>query len=102
MSGLRAALAVEWRKAIRSRVPWGVAAGFSVAPLVAALFMVILKDPDAARRLGILGTKAQITAGSADWPTMLSMLSQSIPVAGAVLFAFLTAWLFGREFSDRT
>jgi ABC-2 type transport system permease protein len=102
MNGLVAALEVESIKAARSRVPWGVAAGFSIAPIVAALFMVILKDPDAARRFGILGSKAEITAGSADWPTMLSMLSQSVAIGGAVLFAFLTAWLFGREFSDRT
>jgi ABC-2 type transport system permease protein len=102
MSAFGSALAVEWLKARRSRVPWGVAAGFSLAPLVCALFMVILKDPDSARRLGLLGTKAAITAGTADWPTMLSMLAQAIAVGGGILFAFLTAWLFGREFSDRT
>jgi ABC-2 type transport system permease protein len=102
MSGLRAAFGVEWLKAVRSRVPWGISAGLSVAPLVCGLFMVILKDPEAARRLGLLGTKAQLAAGTADWPTMLSMLSQAIAIAGGILFAFLTAWLFGREFSDRT
>jgi ABC-2 type transport system permease protein len=102
LNDLRASLSVEWLKAYRSRVPWGVAAGFSVAPVVCAFFMVILKDPEAARRLGLLGTKAALTAGTADWPTMLSMLSQAVAVGGGVLFAFLTAWLFGREFSDRT
>ncbi len=102
MSGLRAALAVEWLKAVRSRVPWGIAAGLSAAPLVCGLFMLVLKDPDAARRLGLLGAKAQLAAGTADWPTLLSMLSQAIAIAGGVLFAFLTAWVFGREFSDRT
>jgi ABC-2 type transport system permease protein len=102
MSHFRAALGVEWLKARRSRVPWGVAAGFSLAPLVCAMFMVILKDPESARRLGLLGTKAAITAGTADWPTMLSMLAQALAVGGAVLISFLTAWLFGREFPDRT
>lgn len=102
MRTLWSALGVEWLKARRSRVPWAVGAGFSLAPLVCALFMVILKDPEAARRLGLLGTKAAITVGTADWPTMLSMLGQALAVGGAILFAFLTAWLFGREFSDRT
>jgi ABC-2 type transport system permease protein len=102
MTGWREALAAEWLKSRRSRVPLGVIAGFSMAPIVCGLFMVILKDPDAARRLGLLGTKAAITAGTADWPTMLSMLAQAIAVGGGVLFAFLTAWMFGREFSDRT
>jgi ABC-2 type transport system permease protein len=92
----------ELLKARRSRVPWLVWAGFSLAPLVVGLFMVILKDPDAARRLGLLGSKAAITAGTSDWPTMLSMLSQAVAVGGGILLAFLTSWVYGREFSDRT
>jgi ABC-2 type transport system permease protein len=102
MSGLRAAIVTELLKSRRSRVPWGVAVGFSLAPLVAGLFMVILKDPEAARSLGLLGTKAQLTAGTADWPTFLDVLGQAVTLGGAILFAFLTAWVFGREFADRT
>jgi len=73
-----------------------------LAPLVIGLFMVILKNPDAARSLGLIGSKAAITAGTADWPTFLLMLGQALTVGGGVLFAFLTAWIFGREFADRT
>lgn len=102
MNALLAATSTELLKARRSRVPWGVAAGFSIAPLVMGLFMVILKDPEGARALGLLGAKAQLTAGTADWPTFLSMLGQGMTVGGAILFAFLTAWVFGREFVDRT
>lgn len=102
MNGLRAALATEWLKARRSRVPWLVLVGFSLVPLVVGLFMVILKDPEGARRLGLLGEKARLTAGTADWPTMLSMLAQAVAVGGAILFAFLTSWVFGREYADRT
>jgi ABC-2 type transport system permease protein len=102
MSALRAAIATEFLKSRRSRVPWGVAAGFSLAPLVMGLFMVILKDPEGARALGLLGAKAQLTAGTADWPTFFNLLGQAMVVGGAILFAFLTAWVFGREFADRT
>jgi len=102
MSALREAFGVELHKSRRSRVPWGIAIGFSLAPLVGGLFMVILKDPETARRLGLLGTKAQLVGGSADWPTYLGLLSQAMAVGGGVLFAFLTAWVFGREFADRT
>ncbi|HEX5579668.1 MAG TPA: ABC transporter permease [Candidatus Limnocylindria bacterium] len=102
MTGIAAAVATELMKARRSRVPWGVAAGFTLAPFVIGLFMVILKNPEAARSLGLLGAKAALTAGTADWPTFLSMLGQVVTIGGAVLFAFLTAWVFGREFADRT
>ncbi len=102
MSGYVAAVQTEMLKSRRSRVPWGVAIGFTLAPLVMGLFMVILKDPERARSLGLLGAKAQLTAGTADWPTYLSLLGQAVAVGGAVLFAFLTAWVFGREFADKT
>jgi hypothetical protein len=102
VTGLPAALATELLKSRRSRVPWGVAIGFSIAPLVMGLFMVILKDREAARALGLLGAKAQLTAGTADWPTYWSLLGQAVTVGGSILFAFLPAWVFGREFADRT
>ena len=102
MTALSAVVATELLKSRRSLVPWGVAIGFTLAPLVIGLFMVILQNPDAARSLGLLGAKAALTAGTADWPTFLSMLGQALAVGGAVLFAFLTAWFFGREFADRT
>ncbi len=102
MNGLRAAIATEFLKSRRSRVPWGVAVGFTAAPLVMGLFMVILKDPEGARALGLLGAKAQLTAGTADWPTFLNLMGQATTVGGAILFAFLAAWVVGREFADRT
>ena len=102
MNGLGAAVSVELLKARRSSVPWGIAAGFSMFPIVGGLFMLILKDPARARQLGLLGAKAQLAAGTADWPTFVALISQAVAIGGAVLFAFLFAWLFGREFADRT
>jgi ABC-2 type transport system permease protein len=52
--------------------------------------------------MGIISAKAQITAGTADWPAMLSLLAQAMAGGGAILFAIVTAWVFGREFSDHT
>ena len=102
MNAIAVALSTEFLKSRRSRVPWSIAAGFSLAPIVGGLFMVILKDPDRARQLGLIGTKAQLTAGFADWPTYAGLLAQAVAIGGGVLFAFLTAWVFGREFADRT
>jgi ABC-2 type transport system permease protein len=99
---LAGSLRCELLKARRSKVPALTAAGFSLAPIMGGLFMFILKDPGRARAMGLIGAKAQLTAGVADWPTYLGVMAQAVAVGGPVLFALLTAWVFGREFVDRT
>ena len=64
--------------------------------------MMIFKDPERARELGLIGAKAQLAAGTADWPTFVELISQSVAIGGAMLFAFFFAWVFGREFAQRT
>jgi ABC-2 type transport system permease protein len=66
------------------------------------LFMIILKDPERARSMGLISAKAQLAAGVADWPTLLNLLAQATAVGGGLLFTLVTIWVFGREFSDRT
>ncbi len=102
MSTFLSALWAETLKARRSKVSLLTAAGFSILPLVDGLFMMILKDPERARAMGLISVKAQLTAGVADWPTFFQVLSQGTGIAGAILFAMITAWVFGREFSDHT
>jgi len=86
----------------RSRVPPLTALGFSLAPLACGLFIVIVKDPAAARSMGLITTKAQLLASSADWPSYFKLLAQVVAVLGMIVFAILTSWVFGREFSDHT
>jgi ABC-2 type transport system permease protein len=102
MKGLRSALWVEALKSWRSTLPLWISIGFCIAPLMGGLFMIILKDPEAARSMGLISAKAQLTAGTADWPAFLNLLAQAVAIGGSILFAILTAWVFGREFSDRT
>jgi ABC-2 type transport system permease protein len=96
------ALATEVLKARRSRVPWVTAVAFTVAAVVGGLFMFILQDQDRARSLGLLGAKAALVGGAADWPTHLSFLAQATAVGGLVVFGLVEIWVFGREFAQRT
>jgi len=96
------ALWTETLKMRRSKVPLFTAIGFSIVPLVGGLFMIILKDPEAAKSMGLISAKAQLTVGVADWPAFFNLLAQAVAVGGAILFAIVTAWIFGREFSDHT
>ncbi len=69
MNGFLPSLWTETLKMRRSKVPLLTALGFSIAPWVGGLFMVILKDPEAARSMGLISTKAQLVGGTADWTT---------------------------------
>ena len=102
MNNLRQAVWVEWLKARRSRVPLLTALGFLLAPLAGGFIMLVLKDPELARRLGLISAKAQLSGGSADWPAYLNLLAQATAVGGILLFGLVGSWVFGREFSDRT
>lgn len=102
MNNFFSALWVETLKVRRSKVPLFTAIGFSITPLVGGLFMIILKDPEAAKQMGLISTKAQLTMGVADWPAFFGLLSQAVAIGGGIVFAIVAAWVFGREFSDRT
>jgi ABC-2 type transport system permease protein len=102
MNGFLSAFWCEALKARRSRITLLTAAGFMLLPLAGGLFMLILKDPAQAQAWGLISTKAQLTVGVADWPAYFGMLLQGIAMGGAILFALITSWVFGREFSDHT
>jgi ABC-2 type transport system permease protein len=102
MKNISQAFWVEALKALRSKMPLFTALGFSFFPLGGGFFMIILKDPAFARRVGLISAKAQLTMGAADWPTYLGFLALGTAAAGIILFSLIGAWVFGREFADRT
>ena len=97
MNGFLPSLWSETLKIRRSKVPLLTAMGFSIAPLVGGLFMVILKDPEATRSMGLISTKAQLVGGTADWTTFFGFIAQAAAIGGALVFAIVTAWVLGRE-----
>ena len=102
MNSILAALWAETLKIRRSKVPLFTALGFSMAPLAGGLFMVILKDPEAAKSMGLITTKAQLLTGTADWPAFFGFLAQAVAAGGMVLFSIITIWIFCREVSAHT
>jgi ABC-2 type transport system permease protein len=102
MNGFLPSLWAEALKMLRSKVPLFTAIGFCMAPLAGGLFMIILKDPEAAKSWGLITTKAQMLTGTADWTSFFGFLAQAVAAGGMVLFSIITIWAFGREFSDHT
>lgn len=93
---------IELRKVLRSRVPFFTALGFLMMPVICALLIFIYKDPQLARQLGLLGTKANLVVGSADWPGYLTMMVEFTALGGFFFFCLAISWTFGREFTDDT
>ena len=57
----------------------------------------------AARSWAIVSAKGgQLVAGVAHWPTYFGLPAQATAVGGLLVFGIATAWMFGREFADRT
>ena len=101
MGHFTAALQAESIKIRKSKMIWITLVIFTMAPLMGGFFMFVLKDPELARTSGLLGDKAQIL-GEATWPAYFSLLAQIIGVGGIIVFGFVTSWVFGREYADRT
>jgi len=102
MRGLAAAFYAEALKARRSLVPWFVGAFATLPPVMLGLMMAIKKHPADAQRFGLLTEKSRLLVGAVDWSTFLGLVGQMMGAMGAIAFAVLTAWVFGREFADRT
>ncbi len=83
-------------------MPLFTALGFAMVPLGGGFFIMVLKDPEMARRVGLISAKAQLTMGTADWPTYLRFLTLAVGAGGIILFGLIASWVFGREYSDRT
>lgn len=102
MNDLRNAIWIELRKATRSRMPRFTALGLLLLPLGIAFIMFVVKDPEFARKVGLISTKANLMGRAANWLSYLSLLAQSVAAVGLIFFSLMMSWVFGREFADGT
>lgn len=102
MSPFLNVLLIEANKARRSKVPLITLIAFLFIPFVGAVFMIILKNPEQAKNLGLISAKAQLFAGTASWEVYLNLFSQAIAIGGIILYSFIAAWVFGQDYIDKT
>ena len=101
MKNIFVALAAECIKMRRSRIFWITIGLFIFIPVMMGLLMLVAQHPEIAKKLGIVGTKAQLF-GENNWAGFFMMLNQLIASVGLIGFGFVTAWVFGREHIERT
>jgi ABC-2 type transport system permease protein len=103
MKSLSAAFTTECMKLRRSKIVWITFILFTFIPLMMGLMFFIQKHPEIAAKLGIIGTKATLLRlGNADWSAYLGFLIQGMAAIGLMGFGFLSSWVFGREYAERT
>lgn len=95
-------LVTELVKLRRSKITWFTWLAFSIMPLVGGLFMWIIREPERAAKLGLLGKKAQFAGVTADWSSFFALLLQTTGIGGMILVSVIAAYVFGREYSDGT
>jgi len=101
MKYLTIALITEFMKLRRSKIFWITIVFFIFVPIMMGLLMLVAQHPDIAAKLGIVGTKANFF-GENNWEGYLMMQNQIIASVGLIGFGFVTSWVFGREYIDRT
>lgn len=103
MNELNDMLWIEFRKALRSKMPYWTGLGSLFLPLGFAFLIFVARNPEISKQLGLVSAKADLLAfGSMDWPAYMALAGQLIAAAGLFLFILIISWIFGREFSDGT
>ena len=103
MISIFSAFWAESLKIYRSKMLWISILVFVFIPCMMGAVMFVVKNPEFAGRLGLIGTKAAILRfENTDWETYFGLLNQIGAGVGLLGFAFVTSWVFGREYSDRT
>lgn len=94
--------ATELLKLRRTRVPGLTLLAFALGPLGGGLFMWMVREPERAAELGLLGAKADLMGLDASWTGYLGMLTQMVGIVGGLILAVIAAYVFGREFAEGT
>jgi ABC-2 type transport system permease protein len=103
MNDLSGMIWIEFRKVIRSRMPFWTALGSLFMPFGIALLILLAKNPEISRRLGLISAKANLIAyASTNWPSYLILSAEIISAGGFFFFILANSWVFGREFADGT
>jgi ABC-2 type transport system permease protein len=94
---------IELRKAIRSKMPLWTTLGALFMPLGMAGLILLAKNADIARSLGLISDKANLVSYAAtDWSSYLGLSAEIISAGGFFFFIVAVSWIFGREFVDGT
>ncbi|MFN8348650.1 MAG: ABC transporter permease [Spirosomataceae bacterium] len=95
-------LQAELIKTKHAKVIGATFIAFALAPIMGAVFILIVQDREALAKAGGLAAKAKAMNFAANWKSYFDILTQAVGVGGVLIFGFAVSWIFGREYSDGT
>jgi ABC-2 type transport system permease protein len=97
-------LGAELLKLRRSKVTWISFIFYAFFALMAAFVLWIVKNPDAARSLGLVGQKASFASSgiTADWRGLFTFFAEMNIAGGMIVLSLIVIFLFGREYIEGT
>ncbi len=97
-------LAAEFLKLRRSRMTWISFVFYAFFGLMAWFVVWMVKNPEAARNLGLIGQKASFALNglSADWKGLFTMFAELGVVGGMIILSLIVIYVFGREYVEGT
>jgi ABC-2 type transport system permease protein len=97
-------LSAEILKLKRSKITWLSFVFYTFFALMAWFVLWIVKNPDAARGLGLIGQKASFASNgiTPDWPGLFTFFAELNLMGGMLIFSFIVIYLFGREYVEGT
>jgi ABC-2 type transport system permease protein len=101
MKGLLTAIWAEGLKARRSKIFIVTICIFIFIGLMMGVLLLLSRHPELVGRETLLATKAS-TLSVRDWNDFMNLGNMVAVMMGMMGFGFVTSWIFGREFSDRT
>jgi ABC-2 type transport system permease protein len=103
MKSIFVTFTAECLKIRKSKVFWLSIIFFVFVSFMMGLLMFVQIHPEISGKLGMVGTKASmLRLGEPNWKNYFSLLTQGIAAIGLVGYGFVTSWVFGREYSDKT
>ncbi len=94
----------EILKLRRCRVGGITFAVYAFMAFMGGFLLWVMRHPDVAGRLGLLGQKARFAFGDQplDWRTFLSFVAQMAGIGGLIMSAVIVTFVFGREYAEGT
>jgi len=100
MKGLGIVIWAEGLKARKSKMFMGTVIFFVFMGIMMGMLMYVTRHPEIAGRSATMSAKVSVL-GKGDWASFINIMLQMVLTIGTLGFGLVTAWIFGREYSEK-